>query len=181
MINTLKSNSSTAVSYNISYSSALSSGTAGSGLGLTGYYTYITNDFSVNTSITNYTSSWLRITAQVLDTTTVIYLSVNWIVTGDTVDFLQILNECFLCSTLSTSNGSRSETRTATTYFVGYEILTADVFLSGFRVHNSDGITNQLASSASITSFSSQIDYTFSTYENNTVTSICYTTLVYCK
>jgi hypothetical protein len=50
MVSSLFSNSSIPISQNISYSSALS-GTTSAGIGIIGYKTYITNDFSLNTTI----------------------------------------------------------------------------------------------------------------------------------
>ena len=49
-------NSSTVpVSYNISYSSALANTSYAAGIGIIGYGTFITNDFSLNTTIENFT------------------------------------------------------------------------------------------------------------------------------
>ena len=53
------------------------------------------------------------------------------------------------------------------------------MFLSGFQAHNSDGINNYLDGSCSIAAGTNEIDYTFTTDENNTITSICYFTIVF--
>ena len=42
--------SDTPISFNISYTSALT-GTTNAGIGIVGFETYITNDFSINTTI----------------------------------------------------------------------------------------------------------------------------------
>lgn len=39
------------ISYNISYSSALTNTSHAAGIGINGYQTYITNDFSLNTTV----------------------------------------------------------------------------------------------------------------------------------
>ena len=53
------------------------------------------------------------------------------------------------------------------------------MYLAGFRVHNSEGITNYLASTVTIPTGTNILEYTFTTNENNTVISICYTTLIF--
>lgn len=47
--------SSVPLSYNISYSSALGNTSFAAGIGINGYQTYLTNDFSLNTTIENFT------------------------------------------------------------------------------------------------------------------------------
>ena len=79
----------------------------------------------------------MRISARVLGDTTATFISINWIAIGDTVDFLQVLFDCFLCSTLASDNSTRTETRTDTTFFEGYSELFVTVYLAGFQVHNS--------------------------------------------
>ena len=46
----------------------------------------------------------MRISVGVLDTTIATHLAINWIAVGDTVDFLQVLFDCFFCTTLAVGN-----------------------------------------------------------------------------
>lgn len=85
----------------------------------------------------------------------------------------------FLPTILSTGNGSRTETRTSTTLFAN-KVLLCNVYLSGFRVHNSEGVNNYLSSSVTCPSGSSNLNYAFTTSENNTISQICYTTIIFC-
>lgn len=59
-------------------------------------------------------------------------------------------------------------------------VLTCNTYLSGFRVHNSEGLVNYLLSEVSCPSGSSTLTHTFTTAENNTVQQVCYTTVVFC-
>lgn len=63
--------------------------------------------------------------------------------------------------------------------FVGYITLAVNVYLSGFQLHNSQGLINYLSADAAIASGTNIIKYNFTTNENNTVTQICYTTIVF--
>jgi hypothetical protein len=66
------------------------------------------------------------------------------------------------------------------TSFVGIAVLDVRVYLSGFWLTNHMGLNDYLRVNASIVNGSNIINYVFSTNENNTVSSICYTTIVYC-
>jgi hypothetical protein len=57
--------------------------------------------------------------------------------------------------------------------------LTCKNYLSGFRVHNSDGLLNYLK--ADVSCPSSNLTHTFTATENNTVSEICFTTVVFCE
>lgn len=61
----------------------------------------------MNSTVVNFTSSWMRVSVGVLDTTIATHIALNWIAVGPTVDFLQVLFECFFCSTLASGNGTR--------------------------------------------------------------------------
>lgn len=63
--------------------------------------------------------------------------------------------------------------------FVGYVTLAVNVYLSGFQLHNSQGLINYLNADAAIPSGTNVIKYNFTTNENNTITQICYTTIVF--
>lgn len=73
-----------------------------------------------------------------------------------------MLFDCYLCATISTGRGARSENRTAVTFLIGYATLNVNVYLAGFALHNSDGLTNYLTADVSIASGSNIIDYKFS-------------------
>ena len=120
------------ISYNISYTSALTNIPHAAGVGINGYGTYITNDFSVNTTIENFTSSWLRLTFKAYGDSQITYFAVDWIAIGsNALSFMDLTFDCFLCSTLNSGNGSRTETQTGTTFFAG-ETLQVTVYFSGF-------------------------------------------------
>lgn len=70
---------------------------------------------------------------------------------------------------------------TGVTTFVNYATLAVNVYLSGFWLTNSIGLINYLSASASIPGGSTTINYQFSTNENNTVSQICFTTIIYCE
>ncbi len=84
--NTFYNSSQTPISYYIVYSSVLTS-TRSAGIGIVGFNTLITNDYSVNTTIENFTLYSLRVTAKVYGSTLLTFFSVNWIAVGNTVDF----------------------------------------------------------------------------------------------
>ena len=56
----------------------------------------LTNDFSVNVSITNFTATHMTITAQALDTTIITYLAINYIAVGADTYFLEVQFKCKL-------------------------------------------------------------------------------------
>lgn len=60
-----------------------------------------------------------------------------------------------------------------------YPTLTCNNYLSGFRIHNSDGLLNYL--SLTVSCPSSAVTHTFTTDENNTVSEICFTSVVFCE
>lgn len=96
-------------------------------------------------------------------------------------NFVEVLYNCFLCATLSTGKDLRVEPRTGVTIFIGYSSLFVNVYLSGFSLHNSEGLTNYLSASAEIPGGTNIINYQFTTNENNTVNNLCYTTIVFCE
>lgn len=53
--------------------------------------------------------------------------------------------------------------------------------LSGFRLLNANGMNNQLLASVSSPANTSYLNWTFQTTDNNTVLSICYTTVIFCE
>jgi hypothetical protein len=65
----------------ITYTSAISA-TSSCGIGIVGFQTFTTNQFSVNTTITNFLNTGMTITAKALDDTAVTYLSINYIAVG---------------------------------------------------------------------------------------------------
>jgi hypothetical protein len=65
----------------ITFTSALTA-TTSCGIGIVGFQTYITNQFSVNTTITNFIITELTLTARALDDTAITYLSINYIAVG---------------------------------------------------------------------------------------------------
>lgn len=81
------------ISYNITYSNALSQ-TTSCGIGIVGFQTLLTNDFSVNVTIINFQVATMRITALALDDTIVTYLSVNYIAVGAITYFLEVQFYC---------------------------------------------------------------------------------------
>lgn len=83
------------ISYNITYSNGALTQTQSCGIGIVGFQTFITNDFSVNTTIVNFLTANMRITGQTFDDTIVSYYSVNYIATGVTAaPFVEVQ---FLC------------------------------------------------------------------------------------
>lgn len=104
----------------------------------------------------------MRITGRVYGDTILVYLIINFIAVGDPVLFADVIFNCHLCSAISTGKGPRSENRTGTTFIVGYAALKVNVYLAGFSLHNSDGLTNTLTADSSIVSGSNVIDYQFS-------------------
>lgn len=83
----LLSSSTVPPSYSITFTSAISQ-TLSSGLGIVGFQTYVTNSFSINTTITNFLTTSMRITGKVQDDTIVSYLSVQYIAVGSNTYFL---------------------------------------------------------------------------------------------
>ena len=87
------SNSSIPISYNITYSSAISSAKY-SGLGIVGFTAQMTNDFSVNASVDGFTLNYIYITANVMDSTIVNYFAVHYIAVGGNAYFLEVQKAC---------------------------------------------------------------------------------------
>lgn len=81
------------ISYNISYTAALSQ-TTSCGIGIVGFDTYITNDFSVNVTIINFATTSMRITGMALDSCIISYLAVNYIAVGAQTYFLEVQFVC---------------------------------------------------------------------------------------
>ena len=69
---------------------------------------------------------------------------------------------------------------TGSTFFTK-RTLTCNTYLSGFRVHNSEGLVNYLKAEVSCPALTSTLTHTFTATENNTVAEICYTTVVFCE
>lgn len=76
----------TPISYYIVYSNTISS-TRSAGLGIVGFNTLITNDYSLNSTIENFTTYSLRITARVYGDTLLTYFSLNWIAVGNEINY----------------------------------------------------------------------------------------------
>lgn len=76
----------TPISYNVTYTSAMASARS-AGIGIVGFYTDITVQFSVNISTAFYTTSYARLTMQAYGDTVLLYYYVNWIVIGNSVNF----------------------------------------------------------------------------------------------
>lgn len=91
-----------------------------------------------------------------------VYFCVNYIAVGNLVLFADVLFNCYLCGAISIGRGDRSQNRTGVTYLVGYATLKVNVYLAGFSLHNSNGLTNYLTADASIPSGSNVINYKFS-------------------
>lgn len=156
------------ISYFVLFSSPLTS-TRSAGVGIVGFTSVLGYDYALNTTVENFTMSSLRVTARVYGDTTLSFFSVNWIAVGNRATFVEVLFNCHLCTNLRAGRGDRTETRTGVTLFTGYNYLFVNVYLSGFTLRNSDGITNYLRASASIAARSNVINYQFSVNENNTV------------
>lgn len=80
----------------MTYSSAISA-TQSSGLGIVGFNTYLTNYFSVNVTMTNFTTTNIGINAIPLDDTVIIDLTVNYIAVGTLTYFVDVQFSCILC------------------------------------------------------------------------------------
>jgi hypothetical protein len=79
----------TPISYTVIYSNAITSGTARSaGVGIVGYDSNLSFDFSVNVTIQNFTSSQLRLTLRVYGDTALTFFSVNYIAIGNNALFI---------------------------------------------------------------------------------------------
>lgn len=75
------------ISYNITFAGSALTQTTSCGIGIVGFNTFITNDFSVNATIVNFLVNTMRITAQAFGDTIVSYFAVNYIAVGASVDF----------------------------------------------------------------------------------------------
>lgn len=82
---------------------------------------------------------------------------------------------------MNKGKGTRLENRTGSTSIRGYANVKVNVYLAGFNLHNSDGLTNYLTVNASIIIGSNVINYQFGVNENNTVSQLCFTTIVFCE
>jgi hypothetical protein len=85
--------SSIPVSYNISYTSPITQ-TTSCGIGIVGFKTFQTNDFSINITIVNFLVNSMRITAIAFDDTIVTYLAVNYIAVGSPAPFIEVQFFC---------------------------------------------------------------------------------------
>ena len=75
------------ISFNITYSFTLA-GVSSAGIGIVGFDTLQTLDFSMNASIIDYTTTYIHVDARALDTTIVTYLAIHYIVVGTPTYFL---------------------------------------------------------------------------------------------
>lgn len=75
------------ISYNVTYAFTLN-GVSSAGMGIVGFNTMQTLDFSMNASIVDYTTTYIHIAAKALDTTVITYLAVHYIVVGSPTYFL---------------------------------------------------------------------------------------------
>jgi hypothetical protein len=80
--------SQTPISFLVTYSSALGSPARSAGVGIVGYTSSISRDFSPNVTIQNFTISTLRLTLRVYGDTSITYFSVNWIAVGNSAHFI---------------------------------------------------------------------------------------------
>ena len=103
------------ISYNITYTPASLSSAQAAGIGIVGYTTLQTLDFSMNASITSFGASYIHITARALDTTIVSFMAVHYIAVGGQNYFVDVRYSCktcvnigFLPTVLNTGNGTRS-------------------------------------------------------------------------
>ena len=71
----------TPISYNISYTRTLTAPVS-SGIGIVGFNTLQTLDFSMNASIVDATATYIYLVARSLDTTIVTYMTVHYIAVG---------------------------------------------------------------------------------------------------
>lgn len=150
----------TPISYYIVYNRSISS-TRSAGVGIVGFHSIISYDYSMNTTVENFTTYSLRLTARVYGDTVLSFYAVNWIAVGNIPDFVEVLFNCHLCTNIRVGRGDRTEYRTGVTLFANYANLFVNVYLSGFSLRNVDGITNYLKATASIASMSSTINYEF--------------------
>ena len=82
------------ISYNITYTPAPLSSASAAGIGIVGYNTIQTLDFSLNASITSYGATYIHITARALDTTIVTFLAVHYIAVGGQNYFVDVIYSC---------------------------------------------------------------------------------------
>lgn len=85
--------SSIPVSFLVTFTAALSQ-TTSCGSGIVGFQTTLSNQFSVNVSLTNFITTSVRVAAMVFDDTLVSYLSVNYIAVGAKTYFLEVQFSC---------------------------------------------------------------------------------------
>ena len=81
------------ISFNVTYSSPITA-TTSSGIGIVGFNTLQTLDFSMNASIVDYSTTIVHIAARSLDTTIVTYMAVHYIVVGAQTYFLEVQYSC---------------------------------------------------------------------------------------
>lgn len=76
----------TPISYFVVYSNVISS-TRSAGVGIVGFKSVLGTDWSMNTTVENFTTYSLRLTVRVYNDTALSFYSVNWIAVGNLVDF----------------------------------------------------------------------------------------------
>lgn len=140
----------------------------------------MSNDFTINNTISSVSKTSILITFRVYGDTVYKQYAINWIVTGSNADFVEIKYNCHLCVNTSQGTDARSETFTGVTRFIGYASLSVNVYLSSFSLKNNNSLFHYVASSVTIQSGTNIIIYKFSVTENNALKDLCFTTLIFC-
>lgn len=77
----------------VTFTAALSQ-TTSCGTGIVGFQTTLSNQFSINVTLTNFITTSVRVAGMVFDDTLVSYLSVNYIAVGAKTYFLEVQFSC---------------------------------------------------------------------------------------
>lgn len=84
------------------------------------------------------------ISAEVFGDTICTHLAVNYIAMGEeALSFTEVMLHCYLMEFIDVGNDTRTESRTQQTY-LSANVLQSSVHLTGFSIHNSQGINNYL-------------------------------------
>ena len=75
------------ISFSLIYTTPLTS-IRSAGVGIVGYNSYITNDFAINNTVQNFTTTSIRITSRVYGDTTIDYMAINYIAVSMTANFV---------------------------------------------------------------------------------------------
>lgn len=77
----------------VTFTAALSQ-TTSCGTGIVGFQALLSNQFSINVTLSNFITTSVRVAGMVLDDTLVSYLSVNYIAVGVKTYFLEVQFAC---------------------------------------------------------------------------------------